>query len=250
MDELRGWLTRGDLVQDVRRLLKGGAEDHAKWLRENIRHALVTRRQDAVAVSALTGLAPGTVRGFLNGRPSSIHNVLLIAEAVGYTLAELDQLPEKFRRRADHRGDGADVGAIAASLLAFDESPIPMAIVLLDDTIVKTNRELRELLGYEEGELVGVPAATLSVSSDEDRVERSDELSATDVTRGRVTQLRRKDGSLVDAVTSAIVVRDDSGEPRYVIARATPVVARPHVPQPGENDTVRDLAQVVDPSSA
>jgi len=228
MDELRERLMRGDLVQDVRRLHQSGAEDHGRWLRENLRHALTVRREDAVAVSALTGLAPGTVRGFLNGRPSSINNVLLMAEAVGYTLAELDRSPEDFRIYVQARRDGADGGAIGASLLAFDESPTAMAIVLLDGTIVKVNRELRELLGYEEGELVGAPAATFSTSSDEDRTERRDELDATDAIHRRASQLRRKDGSLVDVVSSAIVIRDQSGEPRYVIARAA--LAEAHGP--------------------
>lgn len=223
MDDLRDRLIRGDLVEDVRALLQRGAADHGQWLRDNLRHALIARKQDAVAISALTGVAPGTVRGFLNGRPSSIHNVLLMAEATGYTLADLDRPPDEFRRRVDARGDGADGGAIGASLLAFDESPTPMAILLLDGTIVKVNRQLRELLGYEDGELVGASGGDFSVRSEEDRSDRSDELTATDAIHARVTQLRRKDGSLVSAVTSALVVRDDEGEPRYVVARAAPV---------------------------
>ena len=222
MDDLRERVMRGDLVPDVRALLQRGAEDHGQWLRENLRHALTARKQNAIAVSALTGVAPGTVRGFLNGRPSSIHNVLLMAEAIGYTLADLDRPPEEFRQRVDARGDGADGGAIGASLLAFDESPTPMAILLLDGTIVKVNRQLRELLGYDEGELVGTPGGALSVRSAEDWADRSDELAATDAVHARVTQLRRKDGGLVSAVTSALVVRDEEGEPRYVIARAAP----------------------------
>jgi PAS domain S-box-containing protein len=223
MDDLRDRLLRGDLVQDVRSLLQRGAADHGLWLRDNLRHALTTRKQDAVAISALTGVAPGTVRGFLNGRPSSIHNVLLMAEATGYTLAELDRPPEEFRQRADARHGGTDGVAIGASLLAFDESPTPMAILLLDGTILKVNRQLRELLGYEEGELVGASGSAFTVRSEEDRVERSDELAATDAIHARVSQLRRKDGRLISALTSALVVRDDEGEPRYVIARAAPV---------------------------
>jgi PAS domain S-box-containing protein len=225
MDDLRDRVLRGDLVQDVRALLQRGAEDHGRWLRENLRQALIARRQDAVAVSALTGVAPGTVRGFLNGRPSSIHNVLLMAEATGYTLADLDRPPDEFRQRVEARGDGADGGGIGASLLAFDESPTAMAIILLDGTIVKVNRQLRELLGYDEGELIGASAATFSVRGEEDRAERRDEIAATDAIQARVTQLRRKDGSIVSAVTSALVVRDEAGEPRYVIARAAPTPA-------------------------
>lgn len=227
VDHLRDSIVRGDLVQDVRRLLQAGAEDHGTWLRENLRDAIAARRQDVVAVSAMTGLAPGTVRGFLNGRPSSINNVLLIAEAAGYTLAELDRPPEQFREYVHARdGEGTAVGA---SLLAFDESSTAMAIILLDGTIVKVNRALRELLGYDEGELVGAPAATFSLSSDEARAERRDELTSTDELRRSLSQLRRKDGSIVDVVSSAVVIRDRDGEPHYVIARTTLAEATPRI---------------------
>ena len=222
VDELRDRLSRGNLVHDVRRLLSSGAQEHARWIRENLRHALVVHRQDPVAVAALTGLAVGTVRGFLRGRPSSIDNVLRIVEAVGYSLSELDRPPEEFRERVDARQQGADDGAIGTSLLAFEKSPTPMAILLLDGTILKVNRQLRELLGYDEGELVGASGSDFSVRSEEDRTARRDELATTDAIHPRVTQLRRKDGSLLSTVTSALVVRDEEGEPRYVIARAAP----------------------------
>ena len=223
LEDLRASLLRGDLVQHVRRLLRTGATDHGAWLRENVRHALATRRENAVAISALTGLAPGTVRGFLKGRPSSIDNVLLIAEAIGYTLADLDRPPDEFRQSVEASPNATDGATIGASLLAFEDSPTAMAIVLLDGTIVKVNGKLRELLGYDDGELIGAPAATFSTSREEDQAERRNELAATDATHARVTKLRHKDGTLVSAVTSALVVRDDEGQPRYVIARASPI---------------------------
>ncbi len=225
IDRLRESLLRGDLVQDVRRLLQSCARDHGAWIRENVRHALVARREDPVAVSALTGLAVGTVRGFLKGRPSSLDNVLLMAEAVGYTLADLDQPPDAFRKQVDTRGGGTDgIAAIGASLLAFDEAPTAMAIVLLDERIVKVNRRLLDLLGYgEEAELIGAQISTLSIDSDEALGDRKAELDATGAIHTRVSQLRHKDGWVVNAVTSAVVIRDHDGEPRYVIARATPV---------------------------
>lgn len=223
MDEIRDRMSRGDLVHDVRRLLRGGAQDHGHWIRENVRYALQVRREDPVAVSALTGLAPGTVRGFLNGRPSSIDNVLLIAEAVGYTLAKLDRPAEQFRQQYEDRGDGVEGDVLGASLLAFDAAPTAMAIVLLDGTIVKVNRRLRDLLGYDEGELIGKPATTLAVGSDADQATRRDELFESGVSHRRVAEVRRKDGAVISVVTSAVVARDDEGQPRYVIARAAPV---------------------------
>ncbi len=210
----------GDLVQDVRRLLQSGADDHGRWLRENLRLALANRREDPVAVSALTGLAPGTVRGFLNGRPSSINNVLLMAEAVGYTVAELDRPPAEFQRYVETRHGSSEVGSLAASLLAFDESPTAMAVMLLDGTIVKVNHRLRELLGYGEGELIGAPTSTFSTRTEADLADQQGEMAETGVIRRRASQLRRKDGALVDVVSSAVVIRDTGGQPRYVIARA------------------------------
>ena len=112
MDDIRDRIARGNLVADVRHLLQTGAADHGAWIRENVRHALRIRREDPGAVAALTGLAAGTVRGFLNGRPSSIDNVLLIAEAVGFTLAKLDRPPDQFRQWVDDRGDGSEGGAL------------------------------------------------------------------------------------------------------------------------------------------
>jgi PAS domain S-box-containing protein len=219
-------MLRGHLVQDVRRLLRSGAEDHGRWIRENARHALSVRREDPGAIAALTGLAPGTVRGFLNGRPSSVDNVLLIAEAVGLTLAKLDRPPEQFRQLVQDGDDGAEGGALGASLLAFDAAPTAMAILQLDGTIVKVNGRMRELLGYEEGELLGAPATTFSGSDDSDQAQRRDELLASGVTHRRVSQLRRKDGSVIEAITSAVVARDEAGQPRYIIARAG-------LPEPG-----------------
>jgi PAS domain S-box-containing protein len=95
-----------------------------------------------------------------------------------------------------------------------------MAIILLDGTIVKVNRRLRDLLGFEEGDLMGVPAETFAASSDADQATLRDELLETGVSHRRVTQLRRNDGSVFSAITSAVVAHDDQGKPRYVIACA------------------------------
>lgn len=220
LDRLREGILRGDLVRDVRRLLQTGAQDHGRWVRENVRLALLARGDDAVAVSAMTGLAPGTVRGFLNGRPSSIDNVLLIAEAVGYTLAELDRPPDVFREHVRRGGVGTEA-VIGTSLIEFDDSATAMAIFLFDGTIVKVNHELVDLLGYEEGELIGASVAELLLADGGANGERMKELVSTEAAHSRITQLRRKDGSLVTAVTSALVVRNREGESRYVIARAS-----------------------------
>lgn len=45
--------------------------------------------------------------------------------------------------------------------------------------------------------------------------------SAADAVDGHKSTLRHKDGSFVPSVVSTVVVRDEDGQTRYVIARAT-----------------------------
>jgi hypothetical protein len=70
---------------------------------------MAATRQDAVTISALTGIAVGTVKGFLEQRDTSIKNVVLIAVALGLSVADLERPPEEFasllrRRRAPEAG--------------------------------------------------------------------------------------------------------------------------------------------------
>lgn len=58
------------------------------------------------------------------------------------------------------------------------------------------------------------------MSSDEARVEQAEELLGSGTLHGRPVQLRRKDGSAVRVMTTAILVRDSEGSPRFAIARA------------------------------
>ena len=59
---------------------------------------------DAAAIQALTGLSAGTVRNFLKGTDSSVRNVLVIAQALGVSLADVERPPDEFRRLLEDRG--------------------------------------------------------------------------------------------------------------------------------------------------
>ena len=93
---MREELAGGTLVTEVRRLIETGATDRLRWIRANTRTAMAASGQDAVTISALTGVAVGTVRGFVGNTETSIKNVLLIAVALGLTLADLERPPEEF----------------------------------------------------------------------------------------------------------------------------------------------------------
>ena len=93
---MREELADGTLVSEVRRLIDTSAAERLRWIRANTRAAMAAKGQDAVTISALTGVAVGTVKGFLGNTETSIKNVLLIAVALGLTVADLERPPEEF----------------------------------------------------------------------------------------------------------------------------------------------------------
>jgi hypothetical protein len=93
---VREELADGTLVVEVRRLIETSAAERLGWIRANARSAMEASRQDAVTISALTGIAVGTVKGFLEQRDTSITNVVLIAVALGSSVADLERSPDDF----------------------------------------------------------------------------------------------------------------------------------------------------------
>ena len=93
---MREELAGGTLVTEVRRLIETGAAERLRWIRANTRTAMVAMGQDAVTISALTGVAVGTVKGFVGTTDTSIKNVLMIAVALGLSAAELERPPAEF----------------------------------------------------------------------------------------------------------------------------------------------------------
>ena len=93
---MREELADGTLVSEVRRLIDTGAAERLRWIRANTRVAMAAMGQDAVTISALTGVAVGTVKGFVGSTDTSIKNVLLIAVALGLTVADLERPPVEF----------------------------------------------------------------------------------------------------------------------------------------------------------
>jgi hypothetical protein len=109
---MREQLADGTLVVEVRRLIDTGAVERLCWIRSNARAAMSASGQDAVTISALTGVAVGTVKGFLEQTDTSIKNVMLIAVALGLSLADLERPPAEFdallrQRRSSRPGHAA-----------------------------------------------------------------------------------------------------------------------------------------------
>ena len=93
-----------DMLPTMRRLILAAADERLDAIRDNLELLMARTGHDAVAIQALTGISAGTVRNFLKGTDSSVRNVLVIAQALGVSLADVERPPAEFRRLLADRG--------------------------------------------------------------------------------------------------------------------------------------------------
>jgi PAS domain S-box-containing protein len=112
--------------------------------------------------------------------------------------------------------------------LIIDEAPIGMALVALDGRFILVNRALCELLGYESGELARLTFHDISHPGDL----QEDLALATDLARGEIPRYQlakrylRKDGTIVDAMLNASMLRERDGSPHLYIAQIEDITER------------------------
>lgn len=100
----------------------------------------------------------------------------------------------------------------------FQEAPIGMAVVGLDEKFLQTNVELRQMVGYSEEELTS--RSPLDITHPED-VAFSRNLAhemLKEISHNRVEKRYvRKDGEIVWAARTGSVIRDENGNPRHFL---------------------------------
>ena len=105
--------------------------------------------------------------------------------------------------------------------LTFEEAPIGMALVALDGRFVRVNRALCEIVGYRSSELTELTFQAITHPDDLD----SDRSAADQLVRGEIPRYQRdkryvsKEGTIVDVMISASVIRDREGTPLYFISQ-------------------------------
>ncbi|HEX4997522.1 MAG TPA: PAS domain S-box protein [Terriglobia bacterium] len=112
--------------------------------------------------------------------------------------------------------------------LTVDEAPIGMALVALDGRFVRVNRVLCEIVGYSPDELTGLTFQTITHPDDLDK----DVALVGRLARGEIARYQlekryvRKDGSIVNIMLSASVLRGRDGAARYYIAQMEDITER------------------------
>jgi PAS domain S-box-containing protein len=112
--------------------------------------------------------------------------------------------------------------------LTIDEAPIGMALVALDGRFVRVNRALCEIVGYSAAELQGLTFQAITHPDDLDAdLALFGQLARGDIPRYQLgKRYIRKDGTIVDVLLSASILRSPDGVPVNYIAQIQDVTER------------------------
>jgi PAS domain S-box-containing protein len=112
--------------------------------------------------------------------------------------------------------------------LTIDEAPIGMALVALDGRFVRVNRVLCEILGYSPTELTSLTFQAITHPHDLGTdVALVDRLVRGEIPRYQLEKRYiRKDGTIVDIMLSASILRAQDGTPLYRITRVEDITER------------------------
>lgn len=111
---------------------------------------------------------------------------------------------------------------------AFSEAPIGIALVSPDGRHLQVNRALSKITGYDEQQLLSLPAAQLTHPDDR----RSDELAVAFMLSGELRvydvekRLLKADGEIAWVAVHTTLVRDDNGAAAYFLTQMEDITAR------------------------
>src|SRR4051812_40758210 len=126
-------------------------------------------------------------------------------------------MPRRPGATASPPGEAPETGAAAAPISAFELLPAGVAVLDLHGRVQWTNEALQRLTGRRPAELLGRSVADFVPPVDHPGGIRWTEALGSpslDPVRGE-TWYTRPDGSRAYLVSDVVVVRDDTGEPRY-----------------------------------
>lgn len=112
--------------------------------------------------------------------------------------------------------------------LTIDEAPIGMALVALDGRFVRVNHALCEIVGYSPAELTTLTFQDITHPDDLDAdVALADKLARGEIPRYQLEKrYLRKDGTSVDIMLNASILRNQEGAPLYFIAQVEDITER------------------------
>ena len=132
--------------------------------------------------------------------------------------------------QAQHPGKGV-LGEESYYRTLFENAAVGITRVDLEGALADVNQKFCEMVGYERDDLLGKPVSTFTHPDDYGH----GAILRKNLTSGRITsgsgekRFVRKDGSTVWARRTMSLVRDDAGEPQYVISVVEDITSRKHI---------------------
>ncbi|HEX4639237.1 MAG TPA: PAS domain S-box protein [Chthoniobacterales bacterium] len=109
----------------------------------------------------------------------------------------------------------------------FQDGPMGIALVDLEQRFVKVNESLCHMMGYSAQELIGLNTLDLTVAEDTHRDHQVvAELSKGSTRSAFEKRYRRKNGEVLWVNLTAAVVRDEKGQPNHYITMMKDITAR------------------------
>jgi PAS domain S-box-containing protein len=109
----------------------------------------------------------------------------------------------------------------------FEEAPIGMAVVGLDDRYAQVNTRFCEMVGYSEDELLTRTTCEITHRDDVDKTQQLARCLLKETLPSCVEKrYLRKNGDVIWANRTACVIRDESGKPRHYLAMVEDITQR------------------------
>ena len=112
----------------------------------------------------------------------------------------------------------------------FEQAGVGMGIVdVVDGRILRVNRAILTMFGYDANELLAMTAAQISVPESAHSIEQRARLFRGEIDRFQMEKTyRRKDGGELWGMLTSTLVRDADGKPRFVINMVEDISERKH----------------------
>lgn len=111
---------------------------------------------------------------------------------------------------------------------AFDFAHTGMALVDLNDKFIKVNKNICDILGYSEKELLNKTVKEINYSSDLDEdTEYKDQMIKSLINNYQIEKIYiHKDGHLINILASISIVQDNKGLPLYFVYQIQDITQR------------------------
>jgi len=182
--------------------------------------------QEAIPVSDLHFMIRDPRTGRLLGMGTITRNIFDARRIA----VEREQLlaREKLARRQAETANAQLLESEERFRLTIDEAPIGMALVALDGRFVRVNRVLCEIVGYSPTELTSLTFQAITHPHDLDTdVDLAGRLARGEIPRYQLEKRYiRKDGTIVDIMLNASILRGRDGAPLYRITQIEDITER------------------------